>query len=71
MDAQPALGRGAHSRCREEAVSGFGWLALVLALAVLVLVLLGATGGIDDEADLIEHDRWMQELKEDGAWVMW
>ena len=38
----------------------------LMALALLMFALIGGDG-----TDIAEHDAWMQQLKEQGAWVMW
>ena len=44
---------------------------IVLALlAVLAIAILVAIGG-DDERDLEAHAQCMEQLAEEGAWVMW
>ena len=38
----------------------------LMALALLMFALIGGDG-----TDIAEHDAWMQQLKEQGACVMW
>lgn len=41
-----------------------------LLLVALALALFVAIGG-DGEADLVAHDQWEAQVKDQGAWVMW
>lgn len=44
-----------------------------LATALLIVALLAAIGmlGHMEAEDLDAHDRWMAEVRDRGAWVMW
>lgn len=44
---------------------------IAVVMVVLLILLCGLMGGCDDERDLAEHAEWEQQLKEQGAWVMW
>ena len=53
----------------DEADEGRVEQAIGILLIVLALALFAAIGG--DGTDVAEHDAWMQQVKEQGAWVMW
>lgn len=59
------------SLARREAREGALGTVLLAALLALAVLMCGLMGGPDDEADLMAHDRWMRQLEEEGAWVMW
>ena len=60
-----------NSLTRREAKAATLETVIIVALLVFAILILGLIGGPDSEADLIEHDQWMQQLEEEGAWVMW
>lgn len=60
-----------NSLTRRDAEAATLATVFLVVLLVLAILLCGLIGGPDDEADLVEHAQWMQQLKEEGAWVMW
>ena len=66
----PAKRHRGNSLTRREAYTITTESVILVCLLVLAILLCGLVGGFDDEADLMAHGRWMQQLEEDGAWVM-
>lgn len=61
----PNVGRRDNSLARE------GDSPVTLALLFALFVVLALICGLGDRADVEAHDKWMADLKEHGAWVMW